>query len=74
MLWRLNDFATIVLFLLASVFALANFGLIFPFSLTCCYAFLSIRFGDMSILDYMKNAFNFCVLTQQLFYWKGDTR
>jgi hypothetical protein len=34
------------------------------------FAFLSIRFDDTTIIDYIVCAFRYFVSAQQIFYWK----
>jgi hypothetical protein len=53
------------------VFALAQLRFLPPFVLTALYAFLSIRFEDTSILDFIRYAFAFFIGRQQVYQWKA---
>jgi hypothetical protein len=70
-LWELRDIGIIAIGLLISVFALAQAGLLLPVVLTTVYAFLSIRFEDVSILDFIKYAVAFFFLKPQQYEWRS---
>ena len=44
--------------------------LFIPAAVTLCYAFLTIRMEDTTMLDYMKYAVKFLISTQQYFEWR----
>lgn len=69
-LWELKDLAVVGVGLLLSVLTLASFGFLPPLVLTVLYAFLSIRMGDASILDFLRNAVCFLLLRQQFYEWR----
>ena len=69
LLWRLWDLAWIVTGIIVSVIILAAARTYMPLVAVSAYAFLSIRFEDMCVFDYIVYAFRYCVSTQQLFYW-----
>ena len=69
-LWELRDIGIIGVGLLISVFALAHLGIMIPIVLTAAYAFLSIRFEDTSILDFIRYACAFFIFKQQLYEWR----
>lgn len=69
-LWELRDIGIIGVGLLISVFALAQLGIMIPIVLTAAYAFLSIRFEDISILDFIRYAGAFFIFKQQLYEWR----
>lgn len=58
-LWQLQDIGIIGIGCLISVFALAQLGLLLPIVATALYGFLTIRFEDTSILDFIKYACGF---------------
>ena len=68
-LWQLRDVAIFSSGLLLSVFALAQLGTLIPFVLTAVYGFLSIRFSDTSILDFIRYAVAFFISKQQYYEW-----
>ena len=69
-LWRLWDLVFILIGAIASVLVWVGLKTALPLVITCTLAFVSIRFDDQSILDYLKSAFRFCVSTQQYFLWR----
>jgi hypothetical protein len=70
-LWELRDIGIIGVGLLISVFAVAQLRFLPPFVLTALYAFLSIRFEDTSILDFIRYAFAFFIGHQQVYQWRA---
>ena len=69
-LWQLRDIGIIGVAALLSVLAISQLGLWPPIVLTAVYAFLSIRFEDTSILDFIKYACAFFLLKQQFYEWR----
>jgi hypothetical protein len=69
-LWELRDIGVIGVGCLISVFALAQLGILIPIVLTALYAFLSIRFEDTSILDFIRYAAAFFITKNQLYEWR----
>ncbi|WP_204664386.1 hypothetical protein [Fusibacter tunisiensis] len=57
-LWELRDIGII------------GVGLLIPSVITAAYAFLSIRFEDTSILDFIRYACAFFIFKQQLYEWR----
>lgn len=70
--WNLRDIAIIGVALLISILALSQIKLFFPLALTLVYMFLSIRFDETSVLDFMKQGVKYFLLNQQYFEWKED--
>ena len=69
-LWSLRDFAIAGIAALLSVVALVTLGWLVPAALTLCFAFLTIRLEDTTMLDFIKYAFRYFVSTQQYFEWR----
>lgn len=69
-LWELRDIGVIGVGLLISVFALSQLSTMFPIVITAVYAFLTIRFEDTSIMDFIKYACAFFILKQQTYEWR----
>lgn len=69
-LWELRDIGIIGISALISVFALARLGFFLPLALTAVYAFLSIRFEDTSILDFIRYACTFFFYKPQRHEWR----
>ena len=70
-LWELRDIGIIAIGLLISVFAFSQTGLLLHVVITAVYAFLSIRFEDVSILDFIKYAVAFFFLKSQQYEWRS---
>jgi hypothetical protein len=69
-LWELRDIGIVGIGALVSVFAMAQLGLILPVVFTAAYAFLSVRAGDASILDFIRYAAAFFITKKQLYEWR----
>jgi len=69
-LWGLRDFCIIGIAALLSVVILVYMQFFVPAVVTLCYAFLTIRMDDTTVLDYMKYAVKFLISTQQYFEWR----
>lgn len=70
-LWNLRDLIIIGIALLLSVLAIAQLKLVLPLALTLGYAFLSIRFEDNTVLDFIRRGIRFFITSQQYFEWKS---
>ena len=68
-LWQLKDLAIVGVGVLLSVLALTQTGIVLPAILTAVYAFLTIRFEDTSILDFLCYAGAF-FFRRQFFEWR----
>lgn len=68
-LWQLRDLAVIGIGAILSVLALVQTGIVVPALVTAVFAFLTIRFEDTSILDFISYACAF-FFTQQFFEWR----
>jgi len=69
-LWELRDIGIIGIGLLVSVFTLAQHGNMIPIVITVAFAFLSIRFEDTSIMDFIHYACAFFIFKQQMYEWR----
>lgn len=69
-LWSLRDFTISCIALLLSVLIFSQTQLILPIVLTLLYAFLTIRFDDATVMDFMIYAVKYFISTQQLYYWR----
>lgn len=68
--WNIRDFILICTGIILSVIIFVNLWNVIPISVTACYAILSIRAGETSIMDYIFNAVKYFVLSQQIYFWK----
>ena len=72
-IWNVRDFIIIICSgIILSVIVLVNLWNIIPFAVTACYAFVTVRADEMSIMDYLFNAVKFFVTSQQLYLWRKD--
>lgn len=69
-LWSIRDFLIICLGLIISVVILTQTWTFLPFALTAVFAFLSIRFEETAVVDFIVCAVRYFISAQQLFYWK----
>jgi hypothetical protein len=69
-LWQLRDIGIIGVAQLLSVLAVSQLGFVPPIVLTAVYAFLTIRFEDTSILDFLRYACAFFIAKQQFYEWR----
>lgn len=69
-LWRLKDLMILGVALLLSVLALSQLQFFLPLAATLVFAFLTMRFDDTSVLDYIKRAARYFVTTQQFYVWR----
>lgn len=68
--WSLRDFAILGIAALLSIVILVELHLMLPVAATLCYAFLTIRMDETTILDYMRYAVRYFITTQQYFEWR----
>lgn len=68
-LWQLRDLTIVGIGVLLSVVAAVQGGSIIPALFTAAYAFLTIRFEDTSILDFISYAWAY-FFRQQFFEWR----
>lgn len=71
-LWELRDIGIIGIGLLLSVFALAQLHFLPPIVITALYAFLTIRFEDTNILNFIINAVRFFIGKKQSYEWGAN--
>jgi hypothetical protein len=69
-LWQLRDIGIVGACAVVSILLLTQAGFFPPIVLTGLYAFLTIRFEDTSIMDFIKNACGFFFTRQQRFEWR----
>lgn len=69
-LWGMRDFILLCASALLSIFALVELGWLIPAALTLCFAFLTVRKDDVTVLDYLKYAIRYFLTDQQYYEWK----
>jgi hypothetical protein len=70
-LWELRDVAIAGICFIASAFALVKLAWTLPLALAASFAFLTVRVGGASILDFLKNAARYFFIQQQLYEWRA---
>lgn len=68
-LWGMRDFILLCASALLSIFALVELGWLIPAALTLCFAFLTVRKDEMTVLDYLKYAVRYFLTDQQYYEW-----
>ena len=66
----MRDFVILCVAALLSVVALVQLHWLVPAALTLCYAFLTIRHDESTIMDFLRWAVRYFISTQQLFFWR----
>lgn len=69
-LWELRDLFVLVALAIIAVLSVSQLGFTPPIIFTAVYAFLTIRFEDYSIMDFLTNACKFFLLRQQKYSWR----
>ena len=69
-LWGLWDFGIIGVSALLSIVAMVYWGWLLPAAVTLCFAFLTIRMEETTMLDYIRYAFRYFISTQQYLEWR----
>ena len=70
--WTLNDMGIISLGLIISVFSLVRWETMVPMTTTGIYAIVSIRLDEVSILNFLRWAAAFLLLTPQHYEWRPN--
>ena len=69
-LWSLRDFAILGIAALISVVILVNTLIFIPAAITLCFAFMTIRLEEITLLDFLSYAVRYFISTQQQFEWR----
>ena len=69
-LWGLRDFVILALSLLLSLVLLVHSGLMLPLALTLCFAFMTIRMEDTTVMDYLGYATRHFITSQKFYEWR----
>lgn len=68
--WQLRDILVIGMMCLIAMFALAKLKVTFLLAVTIVYALLTVRFDDVSIMDFIRYACSFFIFKPQYFEWR----
>lgn len=66
----MKDFVILCIAVLVSVVLFVEFGWLVPAAITMCYAFLTIRKDELTVLDFIKYAVRFFISKQQYYEWQ----
>ena len=69
-LWQLRDITVIGVLALVAVLIFSQTGKVCSILPAACYAFLSIRFEDTSILDFIRYSMSYYLVSQQCYEWR----
>ncbi len=73
-LWYLKDIVIIGIITLIAVLAYTQFNNIYFLVIAATYALLSLRFDDMSILDFLIHSCHFFIFSPQFYTWSVDRK
>ena len=73
-LWYLKDIGIIGIGAIFSVMAITQINFYLPVVFVACYAFLTIRFQDTGIFDFIRYACAFFILSQQFYHWRSEAK
>lgn len=71
-LWNVPDFIILCIGAVISALCFVKTRTMFPLAATICYAFITLRTEDTAIIDYIRHALHFFVLSQQEYYWQKE--
>ena len=63
--WSLKDFCILGIAALLSILILVELHILLPAAATLCYAFLTIRMDDTTIMDFLRYAARYFITTHQ---------
>ncbi len=69
-LWGLRDFVILALCVLLSLVLLVHSGLMLPLALTLCFAFMTIRMEETTVMDYLGYATRHFITSQKIYEWR----
>ena len=69
-LWGMRDFVILALLVLLSAVLLAHSGFLAPMAGALCFAFVTIRMEDTTVMDYLSYALGYFVIRQKHYEWR----
>ena len=69
-LWGLKDLISLCVMALIAILLLVKLGMLLPAALTLCFAVLTIRKDEMTVLDFVKYAVRYFMTEQQEYKWR----
>ena len=69
-LWSLKDFGILGILALPAIVLLVQFGLLLPAVCVLCYGFFTIRMDETTIMEFLKCAVRYFLITEQYYEWR----
>ena len=69
-LWGLKNFIILCVMALIAIVLLVKLGIMLPAAITLCFAVLTIRKDEMTVLDFIKYAVRYFISEQQEYKWR----
>ena len=69
-LWGMRDFVILALLVLLSAVLLVHSGFLAPMVGALCFAFVTIRMEDTTVMDYLSYALGYFVIRQKHYEWR----
>ena len=69
-LWSLHDFIIIAVSALIAVILLVELRSMLPAAFVLCFAFMTIRMDETTIMDFIVYAGKYFITTQQTYEWR----
>lgn len=69
-LWGMKDFIILSIFMLAAIALFVVMGWVAPAAIALCFAVLTIRKDEMTVLEYIKYATRYFISEQQYYKWR----
>ena len=69
-LWGMRDFVILALLVLLSAVLLVHSGFLVPMAGALCFAFVTIRMEDTTVMDYLSYALGYFVIRQKHYEWR----
>ena len=69
-LWGMRDFVILALLVLLSAVLLVHSEFLAPMAGALCFAFVTIRMEDTTVMDYLSYALGYFVIRQKHYEWR----
>lgn len=69
-MWSLRDFVILIICALLSVLTIVKGRTLLPSVATLMFAFLSMRFDDVTVIDFIRTATKYFITSQQYYEWR----
>lgn len=69
-LWDMKDFIIMSVLALGSIALYVGAGWIAPMAITLCFAVLTIRKDEMTVMEFIKYAMRYFITEQQNYKWR----